>query len=143
MPEAPDPESLPSQAQKYQEYLADPAMPAMGKAYIRKLMDEPVTTDMRSVRKEDWRFPQKVDPPHQVPNKEHNNNNNNNNKKMQMFWVKSIGALGDDLRMHQCVTAYCSDHRLLGTALLPYGIPPGTGGRIQIMYAFCMQLNDF
>jgi len=36
--------------------------------------------------------------------------------------MKSSQKLGDDLRFHQCVTAYSSDHRLLSTPLLAHGL---------------------
>lgn len=35
-------------------------------------------------------------------------------------WLKSKGALPDDLRVHQEVFTYASDYNLLGTALLPH-----------------------
>lgn len=40
----------------------------------------------------------------------------------QLIWMKSNGTLGDDPRIHQCVVAYSSDHRLLSTPLLPHGL---------------------
>jgi acyl-CoA thioesterase II len=40
----------------------------------------------------------------------------------QMAWMRTSGALPDDLRLHQCVLAYLSDWSLLDTATLPHGI---------------------
>lgn len=40
----------------------------------------------------------------------------------QMIWIKANGKLDDDLKFHQCVAAYASDHVFLTTALLPHGL---------------------
>jgi len=50
----------------------------------------------------------------------------------QLCWMKANGKLGDDSRIHQCVVAYASDHRLLSTPLLPHGLNY-TDGSIGIM----------
>jgi len=38
--------------------------------------------------------------------------------------MKAIGKLGNEPRFHQIVVAYCSDHVLITTLLLPHGISP-------------------
>ncbi|MDE2265113.1 MAG: acyl-CoA thioesterase II [Alphaproteobacteria bacterium] len=40
----------------------------------------------------------------------------------EMLWIRTTGALPDDLPLHQCVLAYASDMSLLDTGLLPHGI---------------------
>uniref|UniRef100_A0A914V0B5 Acyl-CoA thioesterase 8 n=1 Tax=Plectus sambesii TaxID=2011161 RepID=A0A914V0B5_9BILA len=35
-------------------------------------------------------------------------------------WVKAVGHIGSDDRLHQCVAAYISDSSMVGTALLPH-----------------------
>jgi acyl-CoA thioesterase-2 len=40
----------------------------------------------------------------------------------QDVWLKTKGAMPDDLAMHQCVLAYASDMTLLDTCLIPHGI---------------------
>ncbi|KAJ3322329.1 Acyl-CoA thioesterase 8 [Blyttiomyces sp. JEL0837] len=40
----------------------------------------------------------------------------------QMVWMRAKGRLPDDLKFHQCVAAYTSDHYLLNTSLLIHGV---------------------
>ena len=40
------------------------------------------------------------------------------------MWLRAIERLPDDPLTHQAVLAYASDYGLLGTALLPHGVPP-------------------
>lgn len=41
---------------------------------------------------------------------------------VQKIWFRTVGALPDDLALHQCVLAYASDFALLRTASLPHEI---------------------
>ncbi len=41
---------------------------------------------------------------------------------LQHVWFKAVGALPDDLGLHQCVLAYASDLTLLDTSMLPHGV---------------------
>ena len=41
-------------------------------------------------------------------------------------WIRANGALPDDPVIHTCVVTYASDLYLLGTALLPHGLPSGS-----------------
>ena len=43
-----------------------------------------------------------------------------NTKPYRHVWLKTRGALPDDLRVHQEVLTYASDYNLLGTAILPH-----------------------
>jgi len=36
------------------------------------------------------------------------------------IWVKAVGPIGTNNRLHQCVAAYISDSSMVGTALLPH-----------------------
>jgi len=102
--------------ERIKTYIDDPSLSEPVKAYVNALIKEPVPIDMRQVDYFDWRTPQKVDP------------------GRQRFWMRAVGALGDDLRLHQCVAAYESDHRLLATSLLPHGeLPRNINPRIGIM----------
>ena len=40
----------------------------------------------------------------------------------QCIWMKAKGRLPDDLSFHYAVVAFCSDHYLLNTTLLPHGL---------------------
>ncbi len=42
-------------------------------------------------------------------------------------WIRAVDALPDDLALHQNLLAYVSDFELLGTAMLPHGLPFGRG----------------
>lgn len=37
-------------------------------------------------------------------------------------WFRAIGEMPDDIRVHQAILAYASDHNLLGTALQPHAV---------------------
>ena len=37
------------------------------------------------------------------------------------MWLRSVGKLPDDDRIHRCLLAYVSDYSLLNTATLPHG----------------------
>ncbi|MEQ9399251.1 MAG: acyl-CoA thioesterase II, partial [Longimicrobiales bacterium] len=40
----------------------------------------------------------------------------------QMYWIRTIGRLGDQPLQHQAIMAYASDFGLLGAALRPHGV---------------------
>lgn len=40
---------------------------------------------------------------------------------LQQIWLRSVGKLPDDDRIHRCLLAYVSDYNLLNTATLPHG----------------------
>ena len=96
MPEAPDPESLPSEKQLRIELASD--LPEEVHAWLMR--DRPI--EIRAVDPRN-RFIRGNHAPH------------------QMVWFRAVGALPDDVALHQCVLAYASDMTLLDTSLLPHG----------------------
>ena len=92
MPQAPDPESLPTWRERMAEW-AD----RLGEWY-----EQP--------RPIDWRY---VSPParHREPR-----------EPRQQVWLRAEGQLPDDPLLHACIVAYASDMTLLDTVVLPHGI---------------------
>jgi acyl-CoA thioesterase-2 len=97
MPEAPDPESLPSWAERMAPIL--PRLPPEMQRWLTR--DRPI--EVRSV--------EFVDPFQPVPR-----------PPSQLVWIRTDGRLPDSLLLHQCVVAYASDMTLLDTATLPHAI---------------------
>jgi len=99
MPEAPDPESLPSFRQRVEPYL-DKVAPEL-KRWLQR--ERPI--DVRYVSPPDYLAPEKRPP-------------------RQLVWIRADGKLPDGpLFLHQCVVAYASDMTLIDTATLPHAIP--------------------
>jgi acyl-CoA thioesterase-2 len=96
MPDAPAPETLPSEKQLRIELAAD--LPEEVHSWIMR--DRPI--EIRAVDPRN-RFVRAPHPP------------------SQMVWVRAVGKLPDDVALHQCVLAYASDTTLLDTSLLPHG----------------------
>jgi len=94
MPEAPDPESLATWAERMTERV-EVMSPEMREWFLR-----PRPIELRY-----------VDPP-----KDHRND------PCQLIWIRAAGKLPDSPLLHQCVVAYASDMTLLDTATLPHGI---------------------
>ena len=46
-------------------------------------------------------------------------------------WVKAVDAIGDNANLHRSLLAYVSDYELLGTSVMPHGLPFGRG-RVQM-----------
>ena len=97
MPEAPDPESLPTFAERIAPILH--RLPDELRRWVTR--DRPI-----EVRNVDF-----VDPFRPVPR-----------PPRQLVWVRADGRLPDPLLLHQCVLAYLSDLTLLDTAALPHAI---------------------
>jgi acyl-CoA thioesterase-2 len=97
MPEAPDPDTLPT----YEERIA-PLLPTMPEP-LRQWMTRDRPIDVRAV--------EFVDPFHPVPR-----------PPSQLVWIRAHGRLPDPLLLHQCIVAYASDLSLLDTATLPHAI---------------------
>lgn len=96
MPDVPDPETLPSEAEVREKIL--PSMPDPVRRYYER--ERPI--ELRPVEFERYlgkKFPD---------GKFH-------------VWIKTTGRLPDDPAIHQCVLAYTSDMGLLDTALVPHG----------------------
>ena len=97
MPEAPDPESLPSFADWIAPRLA--GMPEALRQWFTR--DRPI--EVRPVHP--------TDPFHPVAR-----------PPRQLAWIRAAGRLPDSLLLHQCIVAYASDLTLLDTATLPHAI---------------------
>jgi acyl-CoA thioesterase-2 len=97
MPEAPDPESLPT--------FADWVAPSLDRvpAEVRRWLTRDRPIDVRPVAP--------IDPFRPVPR-----------PPRQLVWIRANGRLPDPLLLHQCVVAYASDLSLLDTAALPHAI---------------------
>jgi acyl-CoA thioesterase-2 len=103
MPDAPDPETLPTFGERIAALSADP--PPEWRDWVAR--DRPI--DARYVDPVDFLRPEKRAPE-------------------QLVWIRADGRLPDDLLLHQCVAAYASDMTLIDTALLPHGIAWSDGG---------------
>jgi acyl-CoA thioesterase-2 len=98
MPEAPPPESCPTEQERAQPYTDQ--LPT--KLRDRALAARPF--EMRPTSPGDDPFQPTSRPPH------------------RMVWFKTAGRLSDDQALHRYLLAYASDHSLLTTTLLPHGI---------------------
>ncbi len=96
MPDVPQPEDLPSEAEVKDRFL--PHLPAPMRAYWER--DRPI--ELRPVNTKRYLSGEKGEP-------------------QQNIWIKANGTLPDDIRLHQCVLAYASDFSLLDTALAAHG----------------------
>ena len=96
MPDVPAPEDLPSVASLMSRMLDE--LPAGMRDYWRR--ERPI--DMRPVDLSRY-LAREARPPQQA------------------IWMKAIGTLPDDPKVHDCVLAYASDFTLLDTALIAHG----------------------
>jgi acyl-CoA thioesterase II len=97
LPDAPDPETLPSIADWVAPHLA--GMPEGIRQWFAR--DRPI--DVRPVAPMDPFHPERRPP-------------------RQLVWIRAAGRLPDAPLIHQCVVAYASDLTLLDTATLPHAI---------------------
>jgi acyl-CoA thioesterase-2 len=95
MPDVPDPDALPSEAELKARLL--PLLPEAMRRYWER--DRPI--ELRPVDLQRYLSPEKREP-------------------QQYLWIKANGTLPDDFRLHQCVLAYASDFSLLDTALVAH-----------------------
>ena len=107
MPEAPDPESLPSFQERTERYLTASAPTELRRWLMR---DRPI--DVRHVNPVDYLHPEKRPP-------------------RQLVWIRADGTLPDSPLLHQCVVAYASDMTLMDTATLPHAVS-WVDGRFQM-----------
>ncbi|MDZ4790188.1 MAG: acyl-CoA thioesterase II [Hyphomicrobiales bacterium] len=96
MPDAPDPDSLPSEGEIRERFL--PMLPEFMKTFWTS--DRPI--ELRPTDLSRFTNPQKRAP-------------------AQNIWFRVNGALPDDAALHQCALAYASDYSLLDTALVAHG----------------------
>src|SRR5690606_5696639 len=93
MPEAPDPESLPTQAER---------LAAFDRKLPRRAV-EPRAIDMRWCDPKGWK-----------PNK--------GEKATAMVWMRADGVLPADPLLHTYVLVYASDYTLTETVMRPHGV---------------------
>jgi acyl-CoA thioesterase-2 len=98
MPEAPPPESLPTDQERYAKALA--RLPPFARQ--RALAEQPF--EMRPCDGVDDPFAPSALPPR------------------RMVWLRTVGKLPDDPALHAYLLAYASDHSFVTTALLPHGV---------------------
>jgi acyl-CoA thioesterase-2 len=98
MPEAPAPESVPTQQELAAKY-AD-ALPKFARA--QALAQRPF--EMRPIEEPSNPLAPVPRPP------------------QRMFWLKANGELGDDPALHRYLLAYASDFAFLTTSMLPHGV---------------------
>jgi acyl-CoA thioesterase-2 len=96
MPDAPPPESLPSEADLQAAYMH--AAPEG----VRRYWERPRPIELRPVDLRHFLSRDKLPP-------------------QQLVWVRATGRLPDDPEIHRCVLAYASDMTLLDTALFAHG----------------------
>ncbi len=104
MPDAPDPESLPSSERRMQSILKRIPSGKLTKE-MKSWLERPRPIDMRLVNPAKNPFEPEKRPPR------------------QMVWLRANGRLPDTPLLHHCIAAYASDMSLLDTATLPHGIP--------------------
>lgn len=97
MPDAPDPESLPSDVER-RRAVADRIPEAHRANWLRER-----AVDIRPVEPRDFFRPEKTEP-------------------RQLNWFRIDGRVADDRALHQVLLAYASDMTLLDTCVLPHGI---------------------
>ena len=98
MPEAPPPESCPTEQERSRPY-ADRLPKGMRE---RAMAERPF--EIRPIGPADDAFHPSPKPPN------------------RMVWFKTVGRLPDDPALHRYLLAYASDYSLLTTTLLPHGI---------------------
>jgi len=97
MPDAPDPETLPTFKQRTEPLVA--AAPPELKRWL--LRERPI--DVRPVEPIDYLSPRK-------------------REQRQLVWIRADGNLPDGSLLHQCVIAYASDMTLMDCATLPHAV---------------------
>jgi len=97
IPEAPDPEGLPTWNESMGELLAD-APENLRKGVLR---ERPI--EVRIVGRPDWTDRRSLEP-------------------RRMVWIRAAGKLPDDPMIHDVVVAYASDMMLLDTAIRPHQV---------------------
>jgi acyl-CoA thioesterase II len=102
MPEVPQPEALPDLREVLE---GDAPLPAA----VRRFAGRSSPFEFRAVQTMNYQRPEPSPPRIDV-------------------WFRSAGALGADLRQHQCLLAYVSDYYLIGAAMRPHGLTIASPG---------------
>jgi acyl-CoA thioesterase II len=111
MPNVPSPESLTSDESRLRSLLDDPRAAKWHKS-IRLRLNTPLAIETK-----------------RIPPKFFMKETSEKNK--HMIWMKAKGTLPDIPAVHQCVAAYCSDHELLNSALVPFDLARYTETRAK------------
>jgi len=98
MPEVPPPESLASEQELHERWLAETKVPDR----VREALKRELAIEFRRVDPWNPLNPKKSEP-------------------RQYIWFRAAGKLPDNPLLHQCVMAYASDFNLLSTAMRPHG----------------------
>ena len=98
MPDAPDPESLPTWTERAQSVIHKVQNPELREWLQRERPIDTRNVDSRPLGEKHARPPR------------------------QMVWIRAKGQLPDALTLHQCIVTYASDMTLLDTATLPHAI---------------------
>ncbi|KAL2915911.1 acyl-CoA thioesterase [Polyrhizophydium stewartii] len=101
MPNVPPPESIKSEEQRLHEWLKDPRAAKFHKT-IQMRLENPIPVDMRLIKSKLVGI--------------------NDKEPRQMMWIRAKGRLPNNMALHHCVAAYCSDYQLLNTSLIPHGL---------------------
>ncbi|TPX33645.1 hypothetical protein SmJEL517_g03530 [Synchytrium microbalum] len=112
MPQVPEPEMVPSQEDNMRKLLEDPKAAKLHKM-VRMRLDEPLPIEYRDIVGGETYEP--------VVSRNTGSGQSKGGAK-RMLWMKSKGRLPDDMSYHHCAVAYCSDHYLLGTAMLQHNV---------------------
>jgi acyl-CoA thioesterase II len=102
MPRVPGPESLQSDENRLRSLLDDPRAKKWHNS-IKLRLNEPLAIETK-----------------RVPPKYFTNESSEKNK--HMIWMRVNGNLPSSPAVHHCVAAYCSDHELLNSALVPFDL---------------------
>ncbi|KAI9591559.1 thioesterase-like superfamily-domain-containing protein [Syncephalis fuscata] len=107
MPVAADPDSLKNNKELIQKWLKQKdKVPAFVKDEFELRLKDSSPIDLRHCEEptlDDYKNPVKRSP-------------------YGLLWMRTEGALDDELRLHQCVLAYATDHQLLWSAIKPTGV---------------------
>ncbi|KAI8091922.1 HotDog domain-containing protein [Thamnidium elegans] len=98
MPEAPEPESLPSDVELTQKALEQDDLPPKYREYLKLRIEESSPVDYREITILKPTF-------------------------IARRWFRTRGQLGPDKRLHACVIAYASDSGFVGTAAKANDVP--------------------
>lgn len=107
MPDVPPPESLPDSGTPPLEVLEQ--LPEK----VRRMYEQQRPFEFRAVEPaDDFLHPRKLPP-------------------LQHVWLRAVGPLPDNDRLHRCLLAYVSDYNLLNTAVRPHGTSYHAGDLIM------------
>jgi acyl-CoA thioesterase II len=102
MPKVPSPDMLESDENRLRSLLDDPRA-AKWHNSIKLRLNQPLSVETKRV------------PPKYFMTQE-------SEKNKHMIWMRVKGTLPSIPAVHQCAAAYCSDHELLNSALVPFDL---------------------